>query len=187
MTTDATSLRLISSDSTHSTNPVAQILDSFILCPKVPGKRHLKCLHFGVGKETSLATHRLLHTGKIIKTILSAWCHEAVLQPRRSSRCWNTHGFSFQIVAHFLHVCIRVSVYRMPVDIIAEARVGEQQHWNLIKNGYDHISETHRHNVMDIKKTFCLRYWWSRGRQIDGCYFSRSAHKEWSKSPVATQ
>lgn len=153
MTMDATSQRL-SSNSTHSTNPVAQILDSFILCPKVPGKRHLKCLHFGVGKETSLTTHGLLHTGNIIKTIilLSAWCHEAVLQPRRSSRCWNTHGFSFQIVAHFLHVCIRMSVYRMPMDIIAEARVGEQQHWNLNKKGNDHLIETYRHDVMNIKK-----------------------------------
>lgn len=39
----------------------------------------------------------------------------------------------------------------MPVDVIAEARVGEQQHWNLIRKGNDYISETYRHDVMNIK------------------------------------
>lgn len=64
-------------------------------------------------------------------------------------RCWNTHGFSFQIAVHFLHVCVRVSVYWMPMDVIAEARMGEEQHWNLLRKW----KQSH---IWDIQIVFCM-------------------------------
>lgn len=87
----------------------------------VGGEGHLKGLDVSVGKKTSLSTQRLLGTGK--------------RQTRRSdatgaSMKWfcslsqeSTHRLPFQVVVHFLHVCVCVSVNRSPVDVVAKTAV----------------------------------------------------------------
>lgn len=112
-------------------NPVSQIAYPFVLCPEEPGKRHLERLHVGVVKEAALTTHRFLHTERNV----NGACHNRARGGNlRWNRWWATYGFSFQIVVQFLHVCIRMSVHRMSMDVISKARVREEQHWNLTRH-----------------------------------------------------